>query len=705
MPTRVNPSRILNPLLLLFIVAFLSSCGTFDYIGAYFNTFYNAEKNFKDAETEIWSQPETKTSGRNLLLPLTIPSTAKQNLTTVIDKCSKLLQYHSQTSLVDDALMLITKSFYYQGDFARAERKCKELLNAYPNSSYVLEARMYLALSLYKENALDEALKEGLDVVAAAEKDGDDNVDAMASMLVGTILRQRKDYAGAMRYFDTAGKTSGNQDFRAEALLSAANLYALEADSADALQAYSRLEKESRNYVSLYKARLGQAKMLIKMGRIPEGQEIIDQLRWNLNFKEFWGEVDLESANAYRESGNLLEALDRYKTVDTAYAKTEVASRADLSVGEIYESAGRYDSASVWYIHGATGTVPSTASAKLHEKGDLFARYRAISASIYLYDSLYDVLTSKKVDSTSLTAGDSTAHGTRGQSIALVESDTAAKGKDSLSTGKDTLKVARRPVQVLTRDSLDVRLADAYSEMATLFFAGMKRVDSAHVWFDTLLTRYPRTRHTALAWYSLAQMVPAGDTTGKPSGSADSLYRLIIDNYPLSQYATEARRVLGLPPLVVQKDSAELSYRQAEEYMLDSNYVRALQGYRAVVQQYPHSEFSAGAQYAAGWLYEEKLNQPDSALALYRRLAEQYPRSKFAALVKPRLDAIDHPSDVTPPPPPASDDGVKQGAKAKPETNRPPIVPSGRRARSDSGIDEPLPPPTAPKDSSATGGH
>ena len=156
-------SRNHPPYIALTAVAFLislcfCSCFVGDFLGAYFNTYYNAQKLFSEAEDDIWSSPETKTSGRNLLLTLNASSAAKQKFTSVIEKCSKLLQYHPESKLVDDALLMVGKAYFYQADYARAERKFQELIDTYPKSALLPQARMLMAYSYYKAGNVDTAL-------------------------------------------------------------------------------------------------------------------------------------------------------------------------------------------------------------------------------------------------------------------------------------------------------------------------------------------------------------------------------------------------------------------------------------------------------------------------------------------------------------------------------------------------------------------
>jgi len=119
MNARTHPAIFLIACALMLLYA---SCGTpiggffnkqYENVVSYFNTYYNAEVAFDDAMKDVQA-----TQGRakvdDVLEPVALTPSANQKFTTVIEKCSKLLQYHPTSSYVDDALLMIWKAYYYQ---------------------------------------------------------------------------------------------------------------------------------------------------------------------------------------------------------------------------------------------------------------------------------------------------------------------------------------------------------------------------------------------------------------------------------------------------------------------------------------------------------------------------------------------------------------------------------------------------------------
>ena len=126
----------------------------------YFNGYYNARILFNDAEDEI-KTAALLTRGKEIPAAQAnqIPATAKQKFGQVIDKCSNILAFHPTSSLVDNALLLIGKSFFYQMEYLKAERKFAELLAQFPNSSLALEAQLWYARSEEKLGKLNDGIR------------------------------------------------------------------------------------------------------------------------------------------------------------------------------------------------------------------------------------------------------------------------------------------------------------------------------------------------------------------------------------------------------------------------------------------------------------------------------------------------------------------------------------------------------------------
>ena len=128
------------------LLLIVSGCSVWDNFTTYFNLYYNTATLFEDAENDILSQKRDLFSNE----PLIVSGNAKASLVKVIEKSSKLLQFYSNSSYVDEALTMLGKSFYYQSNYQKSKREFEELLATNPDDEIVTEANLWIAKCLFE---------------------------------------------------------------------------------------------------------------------------------------------------------------------------------------------------------------------------------------------------------------------------------------------------------------------------------------------------------------------------------------------------------------------------------------------------------------------------------------------------------------------------------------------------------------------------
>jgi TolA-binding protein len=612
-----RPTIRLSSILFLFAL-FLSSCGIWDSMTAYFNTFYNARRVYEEAEDELWTQRDVQQFGRNYFLA-TFTNPNKTKFTQVIEKCSKLLQYHGESGLVNDALYLIGMSSFYQGDFQQADRKFRELLERNPGGKLAARGGVMLAYTQYRLVNRDTAATIAGQLYDAASQEGDDAIVGQCALLRGQIDKDRESLAKARDYFLKAGETCDNAELRTTAYLTAAQLAEGLPDYAGAESAYRSAEKATRSYVGEYRSQLGVARMRALQGDYVTALEQLKALFDNQNYKEFAGETVYEMGNVRRLSGDIPQALVEYSYVDTAFARTEVAAKAAYEIGLLYETQlQNLDSARVAYTRGKNHSSTGAMAPILARKAEVFGSYIQYRNELNRLDSLRSAWVRKR--------------------------DTVAAMKDSLEKAAVTanpqkpdsaLAAAAKALTLPNIDSLDQRIANTRVDLAILFYTGMNRPDSAAYWYHRFLQASPNHPAVPRALYTLAEIARQDST--KKSGNADSLYREIVTRFPSSDFADEARKTLGLPEVKRSKGEAEEQYSEAADLIKSGNYAEAVRALRKITTSFPSSPMAPRAQYAIGWLYENQINSPDSAIANYELLVSKFPGSSYVPLVQPKL--------------------------------------------------------------------
>lgn len=675
-------------------VLLLSGCAVGSFVGAYFNTFYNARRAFVEAEEELLkapAAPRPATETREYLPPFTVPAGAKTKFATVIEKCSKLLQYHPESEFVDDALFMIGKSYYYQNEHQQAERKFRELLDRFSDGGLAFETRLLLANTLYRARDFPGARELASRLGDDAGEAGEGEILCGASLLLAHIALQAQDSAGALVQLDRAAGAATNDADRYAALITAADIQAQLGSPGDALRSFRRAADVSGTAPEEYRARIGAARMLARLGEHEQAVSAMEDLLDVTANRDVFGELEYEIGNVYRDQGDLESAITQYRYVDTAFVRTEFAARAGYRLGLLYEdSLLQYDSARVAYQRARGLAGQSLIAPLVNRKAEIFTRYHLLRTELARQESLRvlivappesllarldsiqaqrDSLLNARRDSLLRAAptSDSILALSRDSVAALPDSlappiprsdslraglpDSSSPGRDSLATRgplPDSLLAAggdsasarpvRPPLVTIPLDTIEARIASAYSELGSLFLTGIGRNDSASFWFRRLLAEYPATPHTPRALYVLAQ-IAATDSLNRPE--SDSLLQRLADEHPGTEFGTAAARRLGV---VVDADTdrvARETYQQGVDALLGGENTRALSAFRSVVTGFPASPYAARAEYAVGWIFEQSLGKPDSALAVYRRVAERYPQSEAAIAVKPRIAAVD----------------------------------------------------------------
>jgi tetratricopeptide (TPR) repeat protein len=685
-------------------IILLSGCAVGDFVGAYFNTYYNAQRAFTEAEQEVLTptlaQGATRAE-RMFLAPFEASAQAKTKFATVIEKCSKLLQYHPESKLVDDALLMIGKSYYYQNEHQSAERKFTEILTSFPESDLRFETKLLLAQTLYRRNDKQAALSAGMELLDEAKKEEEEAIIARTANLLGHIAAENANHDEALQYYQLVAEFGETSEERAAAHRAIANIRILQSNFAAAFDSYGRSADASGDYVGVYLGEIGQARMLSKLGKHEEALARLGTFIKNTNYREFFGEIDLALANAYRDEEDYESAEAQYRYVDTAYARTEVAALAYYELGQLYETKlFNYDSARVAYEKGKGEFPQAPITVELLKRSELMNRYAQYRSELAKYDSLREfIATQPRVAIRDSSNADSakkhvvrdttTVDSTKNFGVREI---TRTDSTLALATPDSARQVAPS-IPPPPIDAVMTRLADNKSELASLFYSGLGILDSAKYWYQRLLDDHRLSGFAARALFTLAQIYRADSTVS--SSRVDSLNAEIVKRFPESEFAIESRRHLKLPEARKESDIVEAKYLQAEALSKKGDISAALRSLKDIADRDSTSPFAAKAQYTVGWIYENIEPNSDSSIANYQRLVKRFPASQYVALVQPKLAEVESEKQkqiqeaqrdslsklpVTPP-----DSGATIINKDLQET---PLVPPTKGVRKDSVMDE-----------------
>lgn len=365
----------------LFVISLfsISGCGLWGDFTTYFNLYYNAKDLFSQAEDDINSQQTELFS----TVENPIPGSVTINLNKVIDKCSQILQFHAESAYVDDALLMLGKSFYYQRIYLKALRKFQELVATQPNSSLILETNLWIGKTQMRLRQYDDAVKTLEDVRTEAQKEGRDEIlrDAFIEEIKYRI--SLNDYPGAIGLMTDFLKFSGDGEINAQVMYELGLLYLKQNDLPNAIVSFRKVEDYSPTYETQFNAKLELGKALRESGKKDDALAVFDGMKSESKNKDSYDEIDLQRGITLDSMQLYYDAIHTLINVDTTYPNTVSAGIAKYELGNIYlENIINYDSASIYFNSALNSKISAEYLPETRQKVELFKRFFRTKSNI-----------------------------------------------------------------------------------------------------------------------------------------------------------------------------------------------------------------------------------------------------------------------------------------------------------------------------------
>lgn len=286
MPHFLRTGAYLFAAILFFAAA---GCGGNSFVGkhydnftSYYNTFYNAEQDYKNGVKAMESseQPIDRTRYINIFggPPRSGGNVAFQN---AIERSANVLRDHPRSKWVDDALILIGKSYFYQENYVGAEQKFREVIAF--ETSLEDDARIWLARTLMAARAYESAqehlassldredmsrrsaarlrlalgelsVKQGDFEKAAAELEAglpdvrSKDIQAKGAFLLGQVYETLERYEEAVEAYRRVFKARPPYELDYAASLSIVRVQGMHLDGIAALEALRRMDRDDKHY-------------------------------------------------------------------------------------------------------------------------------------------------------------------------------------------------------------------------------------------------------------------------------------------------------------------------------------------------------------------------------------------------------------------------------------------------------------------------
>jgi len=628
--------------------------------GTFFNKFYTALDDYDEAMKDYKASTIASYNRRldSLNIVPTISPIAKENLNKVIERCSKIIQYNKNTRFLDDAVLLIGKSYYYMGAYLQAERKFSEFLSKLTKSEFSDEALLYLGRTKLRLGSKEEGVKILTNLL---DNTKDLDIKAGTAFELGINALSENNYKEAVEYIRNSISYTKEDEKKAEKQYILAKILVLH-DPTKAFKEYNKALDNTSDFDLIFYSKLNYAKSLNYIKEYTKAYLILKDLSKKYReYPEFKQLAELEIVNNLFLQEKYKKAIKKSFDVIIDFQNTRVSSDAYYYLAKYYEDKeSDYLKALVNYkkvleefndadystisdkrvrtleryftlLATINDTVKSeipTVNAELEKYREKILKEKGIEQPTKEQKGQDEEETKGKV------GGYSYRHNVVGRLSHIIRFDSivTVKEKDALDSSKsfeDSLLT-----ELTDLESKEENKFNAYMELAELFLYELDHLDSAVYYLKTAIITNDDIERESKALYTLATLYKNSNNTKEAN---DIFNQIIIDN-PNSIFANESRKILGLPLIEIDSDPAESLFKEAEQNLLAENYGKAIELLRDIPANHPESPYLPRSIYTLGWIYEYALNDKDSAMSYYETLKNFYPESEYASTINSKLE-------------------------------------------------------------------
>jgi tetratricopeptide (TPR) repeat protein len=305
-------------------------CASLVFTGGciYFNLLYNAESSFDTAYAAhrrlLKDNPDSV-----IVLPADIDNGYKKT----IDKCNKVFEiYPKKIKQHGDALFLMGKAYFYDGEYDRAIHSFKQLQERFPGHPLYGEACLYMGRAFLKKEDLDKA-EETFALVL--EKYPALNKNQEITMLNAEIAIHREGKTQAIELLEKTYKTAKTPERKLELIVKIGQLYK---DVKLYDKAISALESAPRPRglpEQVFRVDFLRVSCYMEMGSLPRALELIVPMIATKPYVSHVPVMLLKKGEILDRLNKTDEAMAVFKQIIDIYAASDYVGNAWFELGRI----------------------------------------------------------------------------------------------------------------------------------------------------------------------------------------------------------------------------------------------------------------------------------------------------------------------------------------------------------------------------------
>ena len=546
---------------------------------AYFNTFYNAEQYFKKAE-----KIRLEKAGE------TIPVSAIDSYSKVIDKSNLVLEKYPDTRYRKNALLLIGKAHFYRQEYRLAEATFQQFADEF-GETYPFERGFWQSMVKWKQGksqAALEALTTNLDESLSKDQ------KAEMHLSISEIQLELNEDKLALENLLKGAELTSDADQRGQIYY---RISILAFDKKD----YELALNANKNVIrySLSKKRIEEANLqIVRIHRLLGNWDVvmseIKSILVDDRFTRIHGNLELELVRLYQMQGKNDMAKNRLESIIKDYPRSGNSAEAYYMLGEIAVNED-------WDLDDAEKQFSQVTREYRKSQYTPTANLRVKQIKSYK-DSQISIATLLET---------------------FVNTQTDSINNDSSAVNE---------VQPADLSPNYESLANHYYNMGELVAFHFNRPTEAIPYFMNIIDSLPTTGQYAKALFTAAYLAAQQDDTTMAITLRDKL----LNKYPRSEFAEYMRARYGMDNL---EGSSNQLFRQGElEWQSDPD--GALEIFKQILHQDERSDVAARSAMFLAVMYDRHFSQADSAIYYYDWLQSHKPESEQALATINRYDEL-----------------------------------------------------------------
>ena len=294
----------------------LSSC-------AYFNTFYNAEKYYNEA-----NKLRLEKSGK------AIPLRAIDNYGKTIQKCKVVLSDYPESKYVNDAIFLMAKAQFYRSEYDDAISNLK-IIYGQGSDQQVAEAKYWSAVCKWKKGKTQTAINELSEIIKISS---DSNIKAQCHLSLADISSELDRDDEFLFHLEEGAKIIKDRAEKGIVYNKLADIAFNNENYIVAEGAYKEVIKNSLTKVKIENAHLQLLKISRIQGDHRSAERKIKSMVVDEKFKNIKGNLELELVQLYIAQKDIDNAVVRLESIIKDYERTKTSSEAYFLLGQIHLS-------------------------------------------------------------------------------------------------------------------------------------------------------------------------------------------------------------------------------------------------------------------------------------------------------------------------------------------------------------------------------